>query len=56
MGTFKTSCSMERTLKSKLDDPATYSGLQIGSTPWKLMVVIIITRIQTWYEKQLLDQ
>ena len=42
--------------KGKSDDPATYRGLQIGSTLCKLMVVIIITRIQTWYEKQLLDQ
>ena len=42
--------------KGKAYDPATYRGLQIGSTLCKLMVVIIISRIQQWYEKQLLDQ
>ena len=42
--------------KGKADDPATYRGLQIGSTLCKLMVVIIINRIKEWYELQLLDQ
>ena len=42
--------------KGKAYDPATYRGLQIGSTLYKLMVVIIISVYQQWYEKQLLDQ
>ena len=42
--------------KGKQEDPTAYRALQIGSTLCKLMVVIIITRINDWYEKQLLDQ
>ena len=42
--------------KGKEDDPTAYRALQIGSTFCKLMVIIIITRIHDWYEKQLLDQ
>lgn len=42
--------------KGKADNPATYRGLQIGSSLCKLMVIIIINRIKEWYEKQLLDQ
>ena len=42
--------------KGKADDPTTYRGLQIGATLCKVMVIIIINRIQEWYEKQLLDQ
>ena len=42
--------------KGKSDDPTTYRGLQIGSTLCKLMVIMIISRINTWYEAQLLDQ
>ena len=42
--------------KGKADDPTTYRALQIGSTLCKLMVIIIISRIHDWYEKQLLDQ
>ena len=42
--------------KGKPDDPSTYRGLQIGSTLCKIMVVIIINRLKSWYEKQLLDQ
>ena len=42
--------------KGKEDDPTAHRALQIGSTLCKLMVIIIITRIHDWYEKQLLDQ
>ena len=42
--------------KGKSDDPSTYRGLQIGSTLCKLFVTIILARISTWYEAQLLDQ
>ena len=40
--------------KGKFDDPAIYRGLQIAFC--KLIVTIIITRINAWYEIQLLDQ
>lgn len=43
-------------LKGKSDDPATYRGLQVGSTMCKLLVIIIINRMKEWYENQLLDQ
>ena len=42
--------------KGKIDDPKTYRGLQIGSTLCKILIMIIIGRIKTWYESQLLDQ
>ena len=42
--------------KGKIDDPKTYRGLQIGSTLCKILVMIIIGRIKTWYESQLLEQ
>ena len=42
--------------KGSADDPSTYRGLQIGSSLCKIIVVIIIRRLKTWYEKQLLDQ
>lgn len=42
--------------KGKVDDPTTYRGLQIGSTLCKIIIVIIINRLKSWYEKQLLDQ
>ena len=42
--------------KGKIDDPKTYRGLQIGSTLCKILVMIIISRIKTWYESQLLEQ
>ena len=37
-------------------DEKAYRGLQIGSSLCKLLIVIIIKQIQTWYELQLLDQ
>ena len=42
--------------KGKIDDPKTYRGLQIGSTLCKILIMIIIGRIKTWYESQLLEQ
>ena len=42
--------------KGKQDDPSTYRGLQIGSSFCKIMVSVIIGRINEWYDKQLLDQ
>ena len=42
--------------KGHHDDPSTYRGLQIGSSLCKIIMVIIIDRLKTWYEKQLLDQ
>ena len=42
--------------KGKISDPSSYRGLQIGSTLCKIMMMIIINRLKTWYEKQLLDQ
>ena len=42
--------------KGKIDDPKTYRGLQIGSSLCKIMIVILISRLKNWYEKQLLDQ
>ena len=42
--------------KGKLSDPATYRELQIGSTLCKIMMIIILNRIKSWYNSQLLDQ
>ena len=42
--------------KGKISDPSSYRGLQIGSTLCKIMMMIIINRLKTWYNKQLLDQ
>ena len=42
--------------KGSVTDEKAYRGLQVGSTLCKLLIVIIIKRIQTWYELQLLDQ
>lgn len=42
--------------KGSKDDPAAYRALQIGSSLSKILVVIIIKRIQSWYENQLTDQ
>ena len=42
--------------KGSIKDPATYRGLQVGSTLCKIMTIIIINRISKWYELQLLDQ
>ena len=42
--------------KGKAENPETYRALQIGSTLCKILIMIIINRINTWYEDQLLDQ
>ena len=42
--------------KGSCTDPMTYRALQIGSSLCKIVVVIIITRLKSWYESQLLDQ
>ena len=42
--------------KGKAEDPSTYRGLQIGSLLCKIMVMIIINRLKSWYEEQLSNQ
>ena len=42
--------------KGKEDDPKAYRGLQIGSTFCKILVIIILRRLNQWYECQLLEQ
>ena len=42
--------------KGKVTDPTAYRGIQIGATLCKLLVKIILTRINRWYEEQLADQ
>ena len=42
--------------KGKADEPTTYRGLQIGSFLCKIIIIIVINRLKSWYEKQLLDQ
>jgi len=41
--------------KGKIDDPSAYRDIQIGSTFSKVLVIIILERIRTWYEKQIPD-
>lgn len=43
-------------LKGRASDPKAYRALQIGSTFCKIMVVIILKRLNTWYESQLQEQ
>ena len=42
--------------KGSVKDPAAYRGLQVGSSLCKIMVIIIIDRLKSWYDEQLLDQ
>ena len=42
--------------KGSIEDPEAYRALQIGSSFCKIMIVIIINRLKTWYDQQLLDQ
>ena len=42
--------------KGKADEPNTYRGIQIGSTFCKIMIVVIVDRLRTWYERQILEQ
>ena len=41
------------TSKDKAHDPRIYRGLQISSSLCKMLIV---ARLKTWYEQQLLDQ
>ena len=42
--------------KGKVEDPNAYRGLQIGSSLCKILVMIIISRMEKWYKEQLCDQ
>ena len=42
--------------KGSKKDPTKYRGLSIGSTVCKLIVNIILSRLQPWYEAQLTDE
>ena len=42
--------------KGNIENPEAYRALQIGSSLCKILVVIIINRISSWYDKHLLDQ
>ena len=42
--------------KGSKSDPSTYRAIQIGSTLSKILAILIINRMKSWYEKQLLDQ
>ena len=42
--------------KGKADDPNTYRGIQIGSTFCKIMIIVILDRLRTWYDRQILEQ
>ena len=44
------------TAKESSKDPSAYRGLQIGSTLCKLTISIILDRLKSWYDEQLLDQ
>ena len=43
-------------VKGKASDPKAYRALQVGSTFCKIMVVIILKRLNAWYESQLQEQ
>ncbi|MEO2222612.1 MAG: reverse transcriptase family protein, partial [Candidatus Poseidoniia archaeon] len=42
--------------KGLVTDPKTYRGIQVGSTMCKIMVTIILRRLNAWYNAQLSDQ
>ena len=42
--------------KGSIEDPEAYRALQIGSSFCKILIVIIINRLRTWYDQQILDQ
>ena len=44
------------TAKGSSKDPSEYRGPQIGSTLCKLTISIILDRLKSWYDEQLLDQ
>ena len=43
-------------VKGSKKDPKAYRALQICSTFCKIMIIVIINRIKSWYDRQLLDQ
>ena len=56
MGPLELSCNLEGASKGKKKtDEKAYRGLQIGSSLCKVLIVIIIKRIQKWYDLQLTD-
>ena len=42
--------------KGSIENPVAYRALQIGSSLCKILVVIIINRLNKWYDQQLQDQ
>ena len=42
--------------KGAVTDPSSYRGIQIGSTMCKVLTMIILARLNEWYDKQLLQQ
>ena len=36
--------------KDKIDDPEGFRGLQFGASLCKIIVVVVINRLRTWYE------
>ena len=42
--------------KGNIENLEAYRALQIGSSLCKILVVIIINRISSWYDKKILDQ
>ena len=56
MGSFKTHRLWKGAAKGSAKDPASYRGLQVGSSLCKIMIIIILNRLKNWYDEQLLDQ
>ena len=44
------------TSKGSITDPKSYRGLQVGTILCKVLVIIILNRIKSWYDQTLLDQ
>ena len=42
--------------KGSKNDPSKYRGLSLGSTVYKLIVNIILTRLRPWYDKDKQDK
>ena len=47
---------MKGAAKGSSKDPSAYRGLQIGPTLCKLTISIILDRLKSWHDEQLLDQ
>ena len=41
--------------REKRTDPSNYRGIQVGSIVCKIFVILLINRIQEWYNSQILD-